>query len=97
MAYTMKNGRTPPTTTGEGVLSYAGFKGNVAYEIIGSLAGLRQGGASLRGSFMTTQEIADNAFKACDGHLRLADGKEYRITMVGYTPGSATGYFELKI
>ena len=62
-----------------------------------ALAGLRQGGASLRGSFMTTEEIADNAFKACDGHLRLADGKEYRITMVGYTPGSATGYFELKI
>jgi hypothetical protein len=97
MAYTMKNGRTPPTTTGEGELSYKGFKGQVAYEIIGALAGLRQGGASLRGSFMTTEEIADNAFKACDGHLRLADGKEYRITMVGYTPGTATGYFELKI
>ena len=71
MAYTLKNGRTPPTTTGEGELSYKGFKGQVAYEIIGALAGLRQGGASLRGSFMTTEEIADNAWLAAPADLDI--------------------------
>jgi hypothetical protein len=97
MAYTLKNGRTPPVTTGEGRLSYRGFEGPVTYELRGSISGLRPGGAALRGAFEAAAEIASNAFRACDGRLQLADGKTYRITMVGHTEGSGTAYFELRL
>lgn len=97
MAYTLKNGRTPPVTAGMGKLSYRGFEGDVEYEIQGSFSSLREGAGSLRGSFHAEPEVADAAFKACDGHLTLETGKTYRVTMSGYQAGSDRTYFDLKI
>ncbi len=97
MAYTLKNGRVPPVTTGEGVLSCRGFEGPVTYELRGSIAGLRPGGAALRGALQAPGEVAEAAFRACDGHLKLSDGKTYKVTMVGHTTGSDTAYFELRL
>ena len=97
MAYTLRNGRTPPITAGEGLLKYRGFEGPVAYEVQGSLTTLRQGGAALRGNFRADGETAADAFRACDGHLQLEDGKVYKVTMVGHTAGSETAYFELRL
>lgn len=97
MAYTLRNGRTPPVTSGEGLLTYRGFEGPVAYEVQGSLATLRQGGAALRGNFRADGQTAAEAFRACDGRLQLEDGKIYKVTMVGHTAGSETAYFELRL
>ncbi|HEX5376969.1 MAG TPA: hypothetical protein VFW47_00245 [Phenylobacterium sp.] len=93
----MKNGRTPPVTSGTGILSYRGFDGPVEYEVQGSFAGLREGAGSLRGSFHADTEIAEAAFKACDGHLKLETGKTYRVTMSGYQAGADRAYFDLKL
>jgi hypothetical protein len=97
MAYTLKNGRTPPVTAGTGKLSYRGFEGPVPYEIQGSFSSLREGAGSLRGSFQAPADVAEAAFKACDGHLTLDTGKTYRVTMSGYQAGSDRAYFDLKI
>lgn len=97
MAYSLKNGRTPPITAGEGTLSYRGFDGPVTYEIQGSFSSLREGAGSLRGSFAADPEIAEAAFKACDGHLKLETGKTYRVTMSGYSAGADRAYFDLKL
>lgn len=97
MAYTLKNGRTPPITAGRGVLSYRGFEGPVDYEVQGSFASLREGAGSLRGSFSSDIDTACAAFKACDGHLTLEGGKTYRVTISGYTEGSDRAYFDLRV
>jgi hypothetical protein len=97
MAYAMKNGRIPPLTSGDGKLDCRGYAGAVAYEIQGSFTNLRAGSGSLRGSLTADPEIAAKAFQACDGYLTLADGKSFRVTMSGHTPGSATTYFDLKV
>jgi len=97
MAYTLRNGRTPLVTTGDGLLKYRGFEGVVTYEVQGALATLRPGGGSLRGNFRADGETAADAFRACDGHLQLQDGKTYKVTIVGHTAGSETAYFELRL
>lgn len=97
MAYTLKNGRTPPVVTGRGVLTYRGFEGPVDYEVQGSFSSLRAGAGSLRGQFHADPAIAEAAFKACDGHLTLDTGKTYRVTMSGYSAGDARTYFDLRI
>ncbi len=97
MAYTLKNGRTPPITAGRGLLTYRGFNGEVDYEVQGSFASLRDGAGSLRGSFSADPATAEAAFKACDGHLQLDSGKTYRVTISGYTAGSDRAYFDLRV
>ena len=95
MVYTLRNGRKPPLHSGEGVLCYPGFTGEVTYEVMGNPESLRAGGGSLRGSITASTEQAQGAFRAGQGRLRLQDGKEYRVNLIGYTQGSDTVYFDL--
>jgi hypothetical protein len=95
MAYSERRRREPVKTTGEGVLHYLGYHGDVAYELTGVLKGLRAGGPPLRGAIHTSAEGAKGAFSAGRGHLQLEDGKQYAVTVVGHTEGSGTAYIEL--
>ena len=92
-----RHGKQLPTTPGTGELRYPGFTGQVDYEIIGNLAMMTARSSPLRGCFTAEPEIAEGAFRARDGYLKLEDGKACRITMLGYTAGSATAYFEIRI
>ncbi len=97
MAYATKRRREPVRQGGTGVLEFPGFKGEVEYELIGVLKGLRPGGPGLKGSVMTSLETAKEAFSAGHGHLQLEDGRSYRVTMLGHTAGSTVTYFELTV
>ena len=97
MAYSLKNGRVPPITSGEGKLSYRGFEGPVTYEVQGAFSSLREGAGALRGSFQADPAVTEAAFRACDGHLTLDNGKTYRVTMSGYSAGADRAYFDLKL
>lgn len=97
MAYTARQRREPVRQTGTAVLNYPGYVGDVEYELIGTLKGLRVGGPPLKGSIKTTVDQAKEMFCAGRGRIQLEDGKEYRVTLVGHTEGSETTYFELTV
>lgn len=86
-----------PAHLGEGELSFRGFSGPVAYEILGEPSSLRLGPLRLRGSLTATPEVAADAFHAGEGQLKLEGGATFRITMLGHTAGSQTAYFEMRI
>ena len=82
---------------GAGELRYAGFKGQVDYTIDGDVAALSARSQPMRGRFTASPEVALDAFRACDGYLRLDDGKACRITVLAHSAGSDTAYFEIRI
>jgi len=84
-------------TPGTGELRYAGFNGAVDYEISGDANAMTARTPPMRGSFTAQPEVAEAAFRARDGYLKLENGKACRITMLGYTAGSDTAYFEIRI
>lgn len=86
-----------PVFTGDGHLSFAGYSSVVSYVIEGDPGGLRLGTARLRGSIALDPELATFAFKAGEGVLRLAEGAQRRIVMVGHTAGSGEVYIELRV
>jgi len=86
-----------PATLGEGELHFRGFTGPVAYEVLGEPASLRLGPLRLRGSLTATPEVAADAFRAGEAELMLADGRRFRITLLGHSAGSETAYFEMRI
>jgi hypothetical protein len=88
--------KKPIACPGEGELRYRGFVGPVRYEIQGLPSTLKPGPARLRGSISTSPEIAEQAFRECEGLLTLEGGVQYRITMLGHSHGSATAYFEMR-
>jgi len=86
-----------PARLGAGRLRCRGFTGTVDYEIIGEPTTLRPGPSRLRGSLSSTPEVAERAFRDCDGELTLESGETYRITMLGHSAGSGTAYFEMRV
>lgn len=86
-----------PAHQGAGELRYRGFKGEVDYEIAGEPASLRAGPSRLRGSLISTPEVASEAFQALEGELTLDTGKTFRITMLGHSAGSNVAYFEMRL
>lgn len=84
-------------TPGEGELRFSGFCGQVHYEVQGEPSALRAGPARLRGSISTTPEIAERAFREGDGLLTLESGAQFRLTMIGYSAGAETAYFEMRV
>lgn len=86
-----------PAQQGAGELRYGGFEGSVDYEVRGEPTSLRLGPGRLSGSFTTTPEVAAEAFRVGEAHLKLEDGAAYRITVVGHSTGSGVAYFELRI
>ncbi len=94
MAYARKK---LPVQLGSGELRSRSYQGHVDYEITGEPTTLRLGPNRLRGCFTATPEIAEQAFRDGDGVLTLESGAPYRITFIGYTAGSNTAYFEMRI
>jgi hypothetical protein len=92
-----RHGKQVTPTPGVGELRYAGFSGEVDYQITGDVGAMTARSAPLRGSFTSEPDIAEAAFRAGDGYLQLESGKACRITMLGYTSGSDTAYFEIKV
>jgi hypothetical protein len=85
-----------PAHPGTGELRCRSFKGPVDYEILGEPGTLRPGPARLRGSLTASPEVAEQAFRDCDGELTLQTGETYRITMLGHSSGSQVAYFEMR-
>lgn len=86
-----------PAFPGTGDLKFRGYRGAVAYEILGDPASLRAGIARLRGSFVSTPETAELAFREGEGELTLESGVTYRLVMLGHSTGSDTAYFEMRV
>lgn len=90
--------RNPPQiSAGAGELKFAGFTGDVDYEITGPLKTLASAHSPLRGLLRTEPETAAALFRAGEGALRLDDGRNCRIKLLGYSSGSDTAYFEIRI
>jgi hypothetical protein len=85
-----------PQLTGQGMLSYPGFTGEVAFEIRGDPAELRHGKAPLRGQLRASPEQARAAFRQGRVWLRLDESRECRLMMIAHTQGSDTAYFEIE-
>lgn len=58
---------------------------------------LKPGHATLRGMLRTDPDTASALFLAGEAQLTLDDGKGCRIRMLGYTSGSDTAYFEIRV
>ena len=85
-----------PVFEGVGELKFRGFAGQVTYRIEGEPQKLKLGPARVRGAITTTPQIAEDAFRAGDGALVLADGDSYRITMLGHSSGATEVFVELR-
>ena len=88
--------KPPPQVTGEGLLSFPGFEGQVAYQISGDPAELRHGKAPLRGQLRASPETALGAFRQGRVWLRLSETRECKVTVIAHTQGSDTAYFEIE-
>lgn len=86
-----------PVRAGDGELRLRGSSCLVAYEIFGDPATLRLGPLRLRGSLTTTPEVAADAFRAGEAELKLEDGGNFRITLLGHSAGSGIAYFEMRV
>ena len=86
-----------PAHLGAGDLRFAGFQGPVDYEILGEPGSLRRGHLRLRGSLTATPEVANDAFRAGEGELKLEGGAAFRITVLGHSTGSGVAYFEMRV
>jgi hypothetical protein len=84
-------------TIGTGELRYSGFNGSVDYELAGDTAALTAKSKEMKGSLTASQEVAEGAFRAGEGFLKLEDGRDCRIRMVAYTAGGDTAYFEIRV
>lgn len=89
--------RIVPPTLGTGELRYSGFNGEVDYEIAGDTAALTARSKEMKGSLTATQEVAEGAFRAGEGFLKLEDGRNCRIRMVAYTAGEGRTFFEIRV
>jgi hypothetical protein len=86
-----------PVVEGIGDLKFPGFNGEVQYQIAGEPARLKQGMDRLRGSITATTEVAEAAFHAGEGMLRLATGELLRLTMLGHTAGEPEIFIEARV
>lgn len=89
--------RITPPTIGTGELRYSGYNGSVGYEIAGDTAALTARSKEMKGSLTAPQEVAEGAFRAGEGFLKLEDGRNCRIRMVAYTAGDDRAYFEIRV
>lgn len=67
------------------------------YQITGPLKTLASAHSPLRGLLRTVPETAEALFRAGEGTLRLDDGRNCRIKLLGYSNGSDTAYFEIRL
>lgn len=86
-----------PSNFGSGQLRYRGYEGAVDYEIVGEPNTLKYGINRLRGSFTSTPDIAQDAFREGEAVLTLESGTAFRLTMLGHSTGSDTAYFEMRV
>lgn len=86
-----------PVFEGTGRARFAGYDEPVSYKISGDPAALREGHTRLRGSFVTTPELAAIAFRAGEGLLALDEGRTYRVVMLGHTAGGSDVFVELRV
>lgn len=86
-----------PVFEGAGRVRFAGYDEPVSYKISGDPASLREGHTRLRGSFVTTAELAALAFRAGEGLLALDEGRTYRVVMLGHTTGGSEVFVELRV
>lgn len=86
-----------PVFEGLGHVRFAGHEGPVRYTVSGDHTKLRLGTNRLRGSFTTTPELAEQAFRAGEGVLTLEDGVVFRVTMLGHTAGGSDVFVELRV
>lgn len=78
---------------GTGVLSLGARNWDVAYSFTdGAPPTAAPRGA--RGSLVLNPEDAREAFRACEGRLKLENGATCRVTFTGHQEGSGTAYFE---
>lgn len=78
---------------GRGELNLSGRTHGVEYSFTdGALPAAPPRGA--RGSLVLDPDEARDAFRACEGRLKLEDGSSYRLTFTGHQEGSGTAYFE---
>ena len=90
--------KTPPiVTAGAGDLKFTGHELQVDYEITGQMRTLASAHVPLRGLLRTAPDVAEALFRAGEAALTLDDGRGCRIRMLGYTSGSDTAYFEIRI
>lgn len=89
--------KTLPTTSGVGHVRFSGYEGPAAYTIEGEPAKLRLGPNRLRGALKVSAEVAQAAFRAGDGDLKLDDGRSLRISMIGHSAGSEDVFVELRV
>ncbi len=89
--------KEPVITEGEGLLTFSGFRGQVAWRVEGQFAKLRLGSTGLRGAITTTAQVALDAFRAGQGSLTLANGDGYRLTMLAHPPGGREVFVELRV
>jgi hypothetical protein len=78
-------------------LRFPGFTGAVDYEITGQMKTLASAHTPLRGLLRTEPETAGALFRAGEGALKLDDGRDCRIKLLGYSSGSDTAYFEIRV
>ncbi|WP_296599917.1 hypothetical protein [Phenylobacterium sp.] len=91
------NRKTAPTTAGAGQIRFSGYEGPANYVIEGEPSKLRLGPTRLRGALKVSAEVAQAAFRAGDGALKLDDGRSLRISMIGHTAGSEDVFVELRV
>jgi hypothetical protein len=89
--------KTLPTVEGAGHVRFSGHAGPAQYSIKGDPARLRFGSDRLRGSFSTTTELAERAFRAGEGVLMLECGTQFRMVMLGHTAGGPDVFVELRV
>ncbi len=77
-------------------MKFTGYAGEVNYEITGALKTLASAHNPLRGLLRSEPETCEALFRAGEGTLRLDDGRNCRIKLLGYSSGSDTAYFEIR-
>jgi len=85
-----------PLFQGEGHVRFSGHAGPVSYTVEGDPRQLRPGIARLRGALALDSDLAHAAFRAGEGLLRLDDGVELRLVMLGHTAGASEVFVELR-
>ena len=84
-----------PVLSGDGVLKFLGFTGDVGYEVVGSPKPAPNGARTARGWIDASVDDARAAFRAGHATLQLEDQRNLVVTMTAHSEGSGRTYFEV--
>ena len=84
-----------PIISGDGELSFLGFRGDVGYELTGSPKLDRPGGSGGKGWISASVEDARAAFRAGRATLKLEDDRDVKVVITAHSEGSNRAYFEV--